>query len=238
MTLKFTVDTKAVDKVINGMPKVAYFHLRAYAFGSMLEHRLKWLRTKGTKFGRGGKGIKVHRVGDTAGETDRSVVYDIPKEKRARNSKDALVKLRNFDAEIRTGNIVLPVHEFGTDVRSRSGKLMAIPLGRTKPDNIREWKAANRNRRLVFRPTRSGNLMAFEVNVGRARGRGPTPIGPGKARVKWKPRFLLTNKVEMDPILKFYDTWDSLKGERASKFAFRTKRMLADFEKADARDLN
>lgn len=244
--LRFTIDLAPVERVLRVMPKVAYFWLRDYFVGSFISHRLAWLRGKSTRFGRGGRGIKVWPVGEgpTENPAPLDVVYGItPRAKRAASSDEARATLAQIGGEAFTGNVVLPVHEFGPVIKARNSRFLAIPMKGARPGNITKWKQQHASARLIARPIGGGRVMLFEVttrgnrNTAAAwRRQNPDQFGPAPARVQWSPRFLLVPRVQMHPTLKFYSTWDSLAGRRDELFAKNADKMIRDLEADDPRD--
>lgn len=227
--ITFEVDTAKVEKVFATMPKVAYIHLRAFFFGILLEHRLAWLKSKGKGFGRGKKAIKVLRVGQTAGEGPKTVVYDVEVDKKKASSSDEARRLlKGLSAQIRTGNVILPTHEFGKTVRAKGGRWLVIPIKRRSKSNpqgnIKEWQTKKPKARIVFKKNRKGGgLLGFSVT--------------GKRKTKWDLRWVLKREVQNESTLGFYEQWDRLRADRDSKWRYRADRMLQDFERADPRDL-
>ncbi len=237
--LTFTIDATRATAVVRGMPKVAYFWLRDYLRGSMIDHRVRWLSLKGNRFGRGGRGIKVHRVDEgppTPGPKD--VLYRVqPKAKRAANADAARADLSKVGAETFTGNEVLLIHEVGRDLRPSKARYMAIPARGTRPGDIRAWRSKNPTAVLITRPWKPGRLLVFQVTRGGGRRRKAEAGAEPAKRGKWKLRFILADRVDMKPTLQYYAAWDQLAATRDEKFRRTVDRMFADLERADPRDL-
>lgn len=239
----FKVDTSQVETVVRGMPKVAYFWLRDYVKGALIDHRVGWLQAKGTKFGRGGRGIKVHRIDEgPASPGPREVTYRVhPREKRQPTAEQASAALGSILAETFTGNEVLPVHEAGGEIRARRARYMPLPMRGTKPGTIAKFRATHPGSVLVTRPIGHGRLLVFEVSSRRGsfrafRKANPGAYGPAAPKRTWTLRFLLLNRVDMKPTLRYYSTWDGLGSTRDEKFRRVADRMIEDMAKGDPRD--
>jgi hypothetical protein len=108
--LRVTIDAEPVSEVLSRAPGVAYFWLRKFLFGAFVDHRLTWLRAKGTKFGRRGgadsKAIKVWPINQgpvPPGPAD--VVYQVqPAPERVASAAEAATQLPQLAAEAFTGN--------------------------------------------------------------------------------------------------------------------------------------
>ena len=211
-TISVRVDSTSIENSMRVAPSAAYFRLRNF-FGSVFgKHRQQWLSDKGTQFGRGdkaGRAIKVWPVNQgPVAPADNHVVYRVtPTDVRRPDAGQAAAGLREMGAEASTGNIVLPVHEFGTDIRS--GRWMAIPV-RTRPGSPKAWREANPGKVLITRPTKTGGeLRLYEVVRTRARGRPKKGEAP-RFTEKLRLRFRLVRSVDMKATLHMYDTWDRL----------------------------
>lgn len=230
-SIEVKVDTRVLEQAIEKAPAVAYFWLRNWIFGAFVKHRLTWLQSKGTKFGRGGgegsKAIRVARVGDPApGPNDVGYAID-PAEPRVTPDAGAAA-LNALRAEIQTGSVPLRVHQFGEDIRTQ--RWMAIAF-RTRPAKLRRWREKYPQRKLVTLPSPKNpqTLLMYEKQQVRGRGR-PRKDGsaPAVKREKLVLRFVLRRFVEMDPTLKLYETWDSLQAERDARFATAASRIVKD----------
>jgi hypothetical protein len=245
--LKVELDVDRVANLVARAPRVSYFWLRNYMIRALGDHRRAWFRAKGVKFGRAG-GIEVYGVNDgpdpeSRGPLDVTYTVTPTDKKRAQTPEEARALLQLLGAEASTGNIVLPVHEFGEDLRT--AKWMAIPV-RTRPGSPKRWREST-GKDLVFRPSKkqAGTALLYEVERkfrrpkrqkagagGRTRRRkGPALQGPPPTVVveKLRLRFLLTRFVDMKPTLKMYDTWESLESERASQWEDTANRILEDW---------
>lgn len=240
-SLQVTVDASAVQRVLNLAPKIVYFWLHGFLHRSFVLHRLKWLRAKGARFGRGGDGgraIKVHEVnrGPEAPQ-DTDVVYRVtPTEQRPSSVRQAVEGLRALQAEAFAGSVVLRVHEFGEDVRARSG-FMAVPI-KTRPKTPRKWQAANPGKRLEFRPSKkfAGEGALYEVTKVRGRGRPRKGQTLPALREKLRLRFVLKRVVEMNPTLGMYRTWDELAAQRETLWTGAAAKMEQQLARGDTRD--
>lgn len=239
--LQVSVDLRGVQNVLTGMPKAAYFWLRDFLGRSLIQHRKTWLSTKSTKFGRakeGGRGIRVTTVnGGTGALADNEVRYSVePQERRQPTAAAAAAALQKLGAAIETGNEVLPVHEFGTDIRS--SKSMFIPV-KTVPGDFEDWRAANPGKDLLFLPSkRDDKTLVYEITLRKLRrrkGAGDLP-GPPPMSVKLRLRWVLAKFVDMKPTLNLYGSWDALQSERDQLFRQAADKMVRDLVRADARD--
>lgn len=240
-SLRVKCDLTRFESQMRQAPSVIYFRARDYLGSAFGKHRQQWFREKGTKFGRGddaGKAIKVFGVNEGPRvPAPNQVVYHVtPTDKRFPNPLAAERGLRELRGDAFTGNAVLPVHEFGTDIKT-SG-FMAIPV-KTRPGDVKKWQAANPDKRLEFRPSKKkdGTAVLYEVQRKRARGRpkkGAAPTFNEKLRL----RFILTRFVDMKPTLRMYATWDGLDGYRTQQFSRMADAIVRDIQGgALARDL-
>lgn len=219
--IQLTVDTSKVTAAMRRFPATVYERTRSFVFRAFLDHRDAWLRQKGPRFGRGGRGIKVHRVGEgPAVLGPKDVTYEISGPRRVSSDKEGAEQLAKFSARIGTGNLVLKIHQEGTDIASAG--YMALPL-RTRPGDPAAWRARYPDRKLVARPIRGGKLLLFEVKA-----LGKRKRAAEERRYQWIPRFLLTRRVDMRPTLRFYETWTELERERAAKWDEAVRRMDAE----------
>jgi hypothetical protein len=235
--IRLTVDIGMVDRFLRQVPKIAYFWLRNY-FGKVLgQHRKHWLDIKGTKFGRG-NGIRVGGVNDhkVAGGP-LSVMYRVhPEEFKATSGPDATAKLNRLTAEVFTGNTVLPVHQFGQDIRS--SRFMAIAV-KTRPKTPARWMEKYPTKKLILRPSKKDPAMLVLYELLRVRGRGrPRKDGKGNTvSTRLRLRFLLTKFVDMKPTLKMYESWEQLQGARDTQWGETATRIQQDLDRGDPRDL-
>lgn len=224
LTLDF--DGEFLRDVALKAPMAAYRHLRGYLYGSMIEHRIAWIRRRKPR-------MKVGRIGERVNGRF-AVGYTVPPDKVAASPADAVDKLERFFGEAYTNSVVLPVHEFGARITSR-GKLMVIPIAssvRSKraPSNPREFQRKYPNKRLRVLPRRGGGKVVFEQQKKVVAQRVATRE---KIR-KLKPLFALVPKVRNKPNLKFYRTWDQLEAARRLKWKDRARRMVEDMAEANA----
>lgn len=240
--IQLLVRTEGVQRVLDAMPKVAYFWFRDYLGRSFVQHRVRWLASKGTRFGRAaksGRGIRVGEVNSQSGALQQNEVrYTVaPAERKMATRAAAQAAMKELRAEAATGNLVLPVHEFGTDIVSRR-RGMFIPV-RTLPGGFKAWRKKNPSKRLIIVPSKKGSEDRLVYEVQRTRGRGrPRKDGtsPG-ARTRLRLRWIVKRKVDMKPTLHFYSSWDGMAGERDRLFAQVATKMVRDMERADPRDL-
>ena len=203
-----------VGKVFTEAPRTAYRWLREYVFQAFQSHRQQWRKVRAIKLASPKNGgLTISLVGKARKRVSRrSVDYDVNPIRRASSAKDAVDKLRKFDAEIRTGSEALEGHEFGRTITSN--KFMTVPIG-TRSD-IDTWKRKNPDKRLVWIPTRSGYAVSEESGVRKK-----------KLRLRW----ILTKKVVHKPKLKFYDTWERLKTLRTRQWKNIVTDMVIDMER-------
>jgi len=240
-TLKVTVDTRVVERVIARSPKIAHFWLHGFLFKSLRDHRVTWLRAKGIKFGRRGadgssKAIKVHRINEgPASPSEEDVVYRVtPKNQKTTSVSEAVAGLKQMGFEAFAGSTVLRVHEFGEDIRVP--KFMAVPVG-TRPGNPEAWLKRYPNKRLLYSPSKKKDGTAVLYEVQRKGKRGRPKKGATKEIVeRLKLRFILTRFVEMDPTLNFYGMWDQLQSKRDGDWRGAASRMESQLQKGDPRD--
>lgn len=231
-SLRVTIDTTVFEQQMKFAPSVVYYRLRRFLMATFGKHRQQWLREKGTKFGRGSnpRSIRVFKVNEgpaTPGENQ--VVYHVrPGDERRNNPASAEAGLKAMVAEAFTDNEILPVHEFGRAIRTP--RFMAIPV-KTRPGNIEDWKRANPDKRLEFRPSKKnpGEGVLYEVQRKRKRGRPRKGEAP-QFFEKLKLRFLLTRTVRMKPTLRMYASWEGLASYRGQIFGITADGIVADIK--------
>lgn len=243
-SLRVTIDTAVVQQVFERAPKIVHYWLQGFLSRAFQQHRSAWLKKKGSKFGRGGTGIKVHQLNQgPAAPGPKDVVYNVePKEQRAATPQAARQGLAKMRAEAFAGSIALRVHEFGEDIRT--AQFMAIPV-KTRPGTPRAWLAQNPSKRLEYRPSKKhpGEAVLYEVTRKRLRGRGTRSfVGPGLAgpglvgQERLRLRFLLKRFVDMQPTLHMYNTWDELRAQRDQLWQGAADRMASQLQRGDPRD--
>lgn len=236
-SLRLEVDTAGVERAMRTAPRVVYFWCRDFLGAVFGRHRQQWFRNKGTRFGRGsedGKAIRVFGVNEGPDlPADNQVVYHVrPREQRMGSEAAAVDALQQLRAEAFTGNVVLPVHEFGRDIRT--SQWMAVPI-KTRPGSPGKWRERNPDKRLVLRPGRGGTLLLYETKLVGRRGRPRKDAAAPRQTERLRLRFLLTRTVHMRPTLHMYDTWDQLTTYRAAAWKRAADRIEADLAKG-ARD--
>ena len=88
-SLAVSIDPRGIMAVTRQAPKISYFWTRDFLFLAFQQHRSRWLRAKGTKFGRG-NGIKVPKIneGSSGAPGPLEVAYRVlPRERRALNRR-------------------------------------------------------------------------------------------------------------------------------------------------------
>lgn len=242
-SLRVTIDTRAVAGVLARAPKVAHFWIHGFLFRALVDHRVTWLQRKGPKFGRRGaadsKAIQVYRVNEGPDQPrEEDVVYRVtPRQQRTSSPAEAVAGLRAMAAEAFAGSTVLRVHELGEDVRATGSRLMAIPI-KTRPKTPAKWRAANPGKRLELRPSKRAGTEGLLYEVTKRRGRGRPRKGQKlpRLRERLRLRFVLRKQVEMDPTLRFFQTWQELAGKRAALWRGAADRMQAQLQRGDPRD--
>lgn len=242
--VQVSIDLGAVPQVFLKAPKIAHFWIHGFLFSSYRNHRVAWLKKKGTQFGRGSsdpssKAVRVFRVNEGPDSPrDSDVVYRVsPKVQRATSPDAAIQGLKTMRGEAFAGSVALRVHEFGEDITAKRG-FMAIAV-KTRPKTPAKWLQANPDKKLELRPSKKhpGEGLLFEIKR-RARGRRrkgeflPGASGDDKMRL----RFILTRHVEMNPTLHMYQTWDELAGDRAKLWAGAVTKMVDQLRAGDPRD--
>jgi hypothetical protein len=158
-----------------------------------------------------------------------------PREKRQPTSAAAARALDNMRAAVETDNTILPVHEFGTDIRSQ--REMFVPV-KTRPGAFGKWRAAHPGAKLLLLPSKRGAGTRLLYEVQRAR-RGPgrpkkdAPPAGERLRLRW----ILTRAVTMRPTLKLYESWDLLAGQRDALWRETADKMIRDAANPDPRDI-
>lgn len=239
-SITFKIDTTQVRAIMTGLPKVAYFWTRDFLGRSFGQHRVSWLRSKSTKFGRGtegGKGIRVSQINDgsTGALRPNEVRYLVePKDKRQPTSDAAARGLDTMRAIVETGNLILPVHEFGAEIRSQ--REMLIPV-KTRPGSFGAWRAAHPRAKLLLLPSKrgGGNRLLYEATRRGSRGRPRKDAPPPAERLRL--RWILTRAVTMRPTLRLYESWDVLASQRDAHWREAADKMVRDAAKGDPRNL-
>lgn len=238
--LRFRLDLTDVHAVMSGLPKAGYFWLRDFLGRSFGQHRVQWLRNKGTKFGRGeaGKGIRVSQI--EAGGTGtplqpNEVRYSVsPAEKRMATAAAARAGLQALEGAVETDNRILPVHQFGQDIRS--SRRMFVPV-KTRPGGFQQWRARHPSAALKFLPSkRDDKTLVYEVTRRRGQRGRPRAGSPPPAQ-KLRLRWILTRQVQMKPTLRLYESWEHMTSVRDRLFKEAADKMLRDLERLDPRDL-
>lgn len=209
MSVSLKIDSEVVANLLAVVPKQVLLATQRYTFGIFVEHRMAWLRLKGNKFGRGtGKSIRVKRVGegmDSVGPKD--VVYSLPPKDKPVTDGEARALLADYSAAIYTGNVILPIHQFGEDIRS--GRYMAIAVNGNKIGSPAAYRAKYPGRKVVaFRSKRHPGEFVLRRKV---RARKGIPAA-------YETLYRLTKFVDMKPTLKFYETWEQQESEREQRW--------------------
>lgn len=239
--LRVQVDLGDVPIVMRQAPKIAHYWLQGFLFGAFRDHRVTWLRSKGTQFGRRSadqsKAIRVFPVNEgPAAPAEEDVIYRVtPAEQRAPSVEAARRGLDAMTAEAFAGSTVLRVHEFGEDIRVPRG-FMAIPV-KTRPKTPAKWLQKNPGKRLELRPSKKirGEGALYEVRKVGRRGRPKKGQAP-PTRDRLRLRFLLKRFVDMKPTLRMYATWDEMAEQRARRWAGASDRMIKQLQEGDPRD--
>lgn len=236
--VRVDIDTEPLARAMEKGPQTVYFWLQSWLFRSLKEHRVRWLKTRTTKFGRGKDGIKVWQINKApSGQTDpKWVVYRTqPGAKKQPNRRAAEKALQKLGAEIFAGSVVLEVHQFGRDINLGS-EWLAIPVHKVTKNNPRspaKWRRKNPSKQLVTIPDPRRPDVLYLAEPKRYRGkrqRGRRARNRRKKVVRTKLvwRFLLVHRVQMEPTLNFYESWDRLASARQTDFAGITTRILQD----------
>lgn len=229
-TIQFRIDTKGLEEAFRRAPSSSYYWLRGFMGGELLRHRNTWLRGKGTKFGRGADGVKVHRLNEgPAAPADKDVIYRVlPKDKRIREPVSAGRALNLLEASAFAGSVVLRVHQHGEKVAARPDGWMALPI-RTRPGSPGAWRARNPGKVLISRPSRRDPNRLLLLERSRVAGRGRPRAGQRRRRTeRLRLRFMLVKSVQNRPTLKFYETWDALRAARDAEWSKIADRLVKD----------
>lgn len=202
-------DDTGLTKLLDKAPGAAFEHFREFLFQCWLGHRITWLKTRSSRFGRGGKGVKVYKVGQKGVRRTRTVHYDLPKggDYGPRAARRKFLELSQ--AEIRTDSLTLKHHETGGTTKARRHKYVTIPVA-ARPGDFRKWtdKFPSRAKRLK-RVKRGNTVGIYEIT--------------GKRKRRARLRFVQTPSVKNEPTLMFYESWDRLGDDRSRHF-----RVMAD----------
>lgn len=213
-SLQWSTEDAGIQRLMREMPRVAYKELRELLFQYWHRHRMYWLSQQSNKFGRGGRGVKVHRIGMKGKRTDRSVHYYLPDERSLPITR-VLQGFRNLArSEIRTDSKVMQFLQTGGKQKPQRREHMLVP-NKTLPPNYRAWKSKNAGKKkLRWLPAKRGGStkkLVYEVT--------------GKRKKKWRLRFVAVSSVTNKPTLKFYDSWDQLTGWRDREFSLFSDRV-------------
>lgn len=232
MTITLKIDTKPVENLLQIVPNRVLAAVGSYAFRSFLEHRVGWLKRKGNRFGRGGRGIKVSRIESTKPNSvaKREVIYYVPPKAQPRTQTEASKLLQAFQARIYTGSFILEMHQTGKDVTT--SRWMALPIkvtrGATTP---RAFRSKFPRRQLVGFPSKRHPGEIVLRSRHRAKERGGKPV--------WITRFRLTKSVKFRPTLLFYETWQQQEQLRARLWTEEVNKTYARIIKPPVgRDVN
>lgn len=219
-TVRLDIPSLGLEKAFERAPSTSYYWLRSWLFSSMLTHRVSWLKSKSTGFGRGKDAIKVWRVNKAPkGAPDpKWVTYTVRPDAKKMTTKAASKGLAALGARAQAGSIALEVHETGKDIDVGS-KWLAIPIGRkrSRTRSPKAWRKKYPSKTLITVGKASDKKYLVEPK--RYRGRRPPNQ---KARTRRKKvvrttliaRFLLVHRVQMDATLDFYDSWRRLESAR------------------------
>lgn len=224
-TATVRVRVEDVAQVLEQAPKIGYFRIRDYLGRCFGRFRVDWLREKGTRFGRGGQGIKVSQLNETARKDPlpKEVLFRVqPEAKRMPTPQAAASALNLLVAEVGTGNEVLQVHQFGGNISAKSRRGMFVPV-RTRPGDFKLWRAKNPGKALLFLPSKRDDKTLVYEKV-------------GKRRPRLRLRFLVAKGVTMKRTLRLYEAWDETEGLREAFWAQAATAMERDLNKRDPRD--
>lgn len=231
--IRFRIDTGGLEDAFSRGPATSYYWLRSWLFRALLEHRIAWLRSKSTRFGRGKDAIKVWQINQApSGPVDpKHVVYRVDPEARKVAPSDAPAALQSLTGEAFAGSVALEVHQFGTDIEG-GGKWLPVPIGRG-PGSPRAWRAKFPQRTLLTVPDRKRSDRLFLMERKRYRGRSRSQQAKrGRQRKVVRdlliPRFVLVRRLDMQPTLGFYETWEAQASARLKDFASISTRILQD----------
>lgn len=228
----FDVQSAALSRLFDSAPSVAYYWTRRALFGVLLDHRLQWLRTKGARLRGGERGVKVRRVGDNATDgdlQDRDVGYNVHGPERvAYGARDSLALL---GAEVFTGSEALEALETGAKITAR-GRMLAIPVRQRQP-SMGDWiRSRNPSIRYVRSKRDPSTVLVYERLFKRRRGRprDDESAFPLQQRRRGKLQYVLRREVDLDPVLRFYSTWDGQSAGRAERMSGLVDRIVKDLQ--------
>jgi hypothetical protein len=214
--IQWTPDTKPMEQMLQQAPAIYYKNLRELMFLALHGHRQHWLSLQGNRFGRGGRGVKVSKVGQTIKVTNRSVHYVLPKRRTYTTDRSALRGLEQLDkSEIRSDSTVLRHLDAGGSIKARKRRWMTIPV-KARPASLKEWRKKYPSRKLARVKQPGGNVAIYEIKGKRKK----------KAILRWYQARRVTNK----PTLKFYDAWDALASRRSDQFRKFSNQMVQDLK--------
>lgn len=214
--IQWKPDSRGIEEMIDATPSIYYKNMRELLFLAFHGHRMHWLALQGNRFGRGGRGVKVSKVGQKIKVTNRSVHYVLPKRRTYASDRSALRGLQELDkAEIRSDSTVLRHLNDGGAIRPKKRRWMTIPV-KARPAGLKEWKQKYPKRRLV-RIKQGRNAAIYEIKGKRKR----------KAILRWWQAIRVVNK----PTLKFYDAWESLRQRRSDEFRKFSNQMVKDMRR-------
>lgn len=248
VTVTLDFDERAIARLESGFavgPSATYFWMRDFFFRTAVAHRVGWLRRKGVRFGRRDVSIKVPRVNEAGNTPDSNVVVYrvLPQARRIRGIGPARQGLRELLLSIHTRSDVLRSHEFGAKIRPRRGTRLAIPIaptegGRRTRFSPREFRARHPKAVLIARRSRKGGAIILFERVRKRAGvrtrmrrtkTGKLTRSQPKTKVdRLIPRWALITTQTIRPRLRFYDTWDSNRGDRDRAFSRAADRLLKD----------
>lgn len=232
------VDLEPLSRAIERGPQTVYYWLQTWLFTSMLEHRVKFLRSKSTKFGRGKDAIKVWPVNKApagAGD-DKWVVYRVhPQAKKQPSRRAAERGIGQLRGEAFAGSVALEVHQEGKEINV-GRQWLAIPIHKATKSNPRSpkrWRARNPGKQLVTIPDPRRPDVLYLAEPKRYRGKrqkGRQKRNRNKKVVRTKLvwRFLLVHRVDNDATLNFYESWESLASARQTDFGRISDRIVKD----------
>lgn len=215
--IQMRVDDDIITKALQVSPALLYEHLRENMFRAFHSHRMYWLSQKPKRFGRGGRGVKVYRVGQQAKRSNRSVHYMLPKQ-RTVSPRSAPRRLEELNkAAIVTDSAVLRVHQEGATIRAKR-RWMTLPVA-ARPGDLRKWKDKYPERAKRLTRTKKGrNVLIYEIT--------------GKRKKRARLRFVQVPRVRNKSTLLFYESWDDLTGRRNREWQVFSNKLLRAMKEA------
>ena len=226
-SLVISEDLSQLERFFGEAPKTVAFHTRVMTFRWFARHRKDWaagLTPKMRKLAR--RGAYLYRVEPAPRALNDSAI---------RSAIEADPDLDKVGGKGVLWSDTALVHERGGTVRPKSGRYLAVPIGKYRRmsgerrraaigDSPDEYNERNPDQPLFRMGRRRGGSRS--VVLGRQTGK---TLKSGKAQIE--AVYLLKRSVRIPQTLGVQSSWDALAGYRASTLEEAVRRVVAEMER-------